>query len=1001
MRNLRKTHHRAAFHQDRVEQDWRKFGFWPFTLAMATIVFTSSTAAESHSRASVYGNNRFEVLSPNLIRLEYSPKRQFVDGPSVAVQSRYGQSSQFSSRQSGGWVEISTAKLEIRYRLGSGPFTSENLSISWSDEQGQHSWKPGDKDDRNLGGVPGDIALRTVPGNERGPLSRNGYFLLDDSHTAVWNSAADWVEPRADQNGQDWYFFVYGRDFKGLLHELAQLLGPIPMVPRYVLGTWFGSRTGYSADEWKRIIRRFREEHVPLDVVTLDSDSTAKVIWAGRDWDREQMPDPPGFFKYAATQGVKVVVNEHYGALTPENCSNFERIRAEMGLPPATREIRHDLANKKYSELYMDILNRPALQQGLAFWWQDGNASANMAGLDPTLWTRYVEYVGTEKITGKRAFVFERLDVPYQKTNATPAWGGHRYGGFFTGDLAAHWPTLGLLIPFNVQAGNMLIPYVINDNPGFTPQVVDAELYERSVQFHALSPIFWWHGIWGMRMPWEYGSQALEIARQFLRLRYSLIPYLYTYSRIAHETGEPIVRGTYLEYPRQEGAYDFRHQYLLGKELLIAPISEPGFGKPVLKEIYLPAGADWFDWFTNKTYEGGKAIAYECPLGRAPIFVKAGTILPLAPQMDYSDERPVDPLTVEVFAGSPASFRLYEDDGTSLNYRKNEYAWTEFTYAPSSTGGQERITIEPAEGHFQGQLDNRSYKIRIHGLLKPSAVYVDSKLLEGNTSDSPEGWTWDDQNRLTTILLPALSVHHQVTVTLEGSGTLASARTLEKIIDFRQRIREIEVTEKLRWGVLLNGEDIKKEPRVLRETEQVEQELDDLIDDPRGLDQVHPDFRSWTSRILRAFVQLPFESNRTVPEIDADAINSTRAIEHATFSPEDVNAMTARLLGCILAAKASRELSPTVIARVDCDFPSGDAPKITYSISFPEEGPIGWSEIDRKLDDYGFMHIRIHAPSPTRPGAHVIRLKVFVKWEGGQMELTRDVQWMSPGDTGS
>jgi alpha-glucosidase (family GH31 glycosyl hydrolase) len=982
-----------------IESDRYGLGLLPLYLVIAILAFASPTLAES--RPLVYGNNRFQVLSANLIRLEYSPKKLFVDRPSVAVQNRSWQNAQFSVRQSHGWIEISTAILQLRYRVGSGAFSAGNLFISWSDQHGQHRWKPGDKDDANLGGVPGDIALRTVPGTEPGPLSRTGYFLLDDSHTAVWNSAGDWVESRADQNEQDWYFFAYGSDFKGLLGELSHLLGPIPMVPRYIFGTWFGSRAGYSSDEWKRIIGRFREEHIPLDIVTLDSDSTAKVIWAGRDWDLEQMPDPPGFFKYAQTQGVKVVVNEHYGALTPENCSNFERIRTAMGLPAGTKEIRHDLANKKYAELYMDILNRPALEQGMAFWWQDGNASANMPGLDPTLWTRHVEYTGAEKITGKRAFVFERLDVPYQRTNATPAWGGHRYGGFFTGDLAAHWPTLNLLVPFNVQAGNMLVPYVINDNPGFTPQVVNTELYERAIEFHALSPIFWWHGIWGLRTPWEYGSQALDIARRFLQLRYALIPYLYTYSRIAHETGEPIVRGTYLEYPDQEASYEFRQQYLLGNEMLVAPISEAGFGERVTKEIYLPAGEDWFDWFSGRIYKGGKVISYECPLDRSPIFVKAGSILPLAPPMDYSDQHRLDPLTIEVFAGRPASFRMYEDDGTSLNYRNGEYSWTEFTYAPSSNSAQHTINIEPAQGHFEGQLDSRSYKIRVHGLSKPAAVYVDSRLVAQDAGLSG-GWTWDDQNRVTSISIPAVSVHRRLNIRLEGSGSFASSETLQRLITFREGVRDVELAEKLKWGVLLKGEDIKKEPRVLRETEQVEQQLNDLIDSV-GVgkpDDGHADFHSWIAQISQAFVQSPFESNRTIPEIDPDAIKSTHAIETATFSPEEVNAMTARLLGCRLAAKVSSELSPIVTVRADCDFHTMNPSQVTYSISLPQSDTPGWAVISRNPDEHGFMNFHIQGPSPTPAGVHMIRLKAMIKFDAGQTEVSRTVKWRSPGDTG-
>src|SRR5215469_2421901 len=233
---------------------------------------------------------RFQILSPGVIRLEYSPHRKFVEAPSVTVLNRQWGAVEVRERESEGWLEISTNKMRMRYRLRSGTFTAANLQISWSDDDGEHHWEPGDKDDKNLGGVPGDIALRVVPGNETGPLSRNGYFVLDDSHTALWNSAGDWVEPRPETDGQDWYFFVYGRDYKSLLHDLEHLLGPIPIVPRYIFGTWFGSRTAYSSDEWKTIIHRFREEHVPLDIVTLDSDSTAKVIWAGRDWDLEQMP---------------------------------------------------------------------------------------------------------------------------------------------------------------------------------------------------------------------------------------------------------------------------------------------------------------------------------------------------------------------------------------------------------------------------------------------------------------------------------------------------------------------------------------------------------------------------------------------------------------------------------------------------------------------------------------------------------------------------------------
>lgn len=965
-------------------------------LWLLSAMFTIS--AKAHAQEHVLsGNARFEFLSPSLVRMEYSSKRKFLDRPSVAVLNRSRGPVEYHTVHSGEWLEISTAKLTLRYRPRLGEFTRDNLLISWSDEDAEHRWKPGDMDDKNLGGVPGNIALRTTPGEEPGPLSRNGYFLLDDSHTAVWNQARDWVEPRPENSAVDWYFFVYGRDYKSLFRELVELLGPIPMVPRYIFGTWFGSRAGYSSQEWKRIISRFREERIPLDIVTLDSDSTAKVIWAGRDWDVEQMPNPPGFFKYARGEGVKVVVNEHYGALTPENCSNFERIRTAMGLPADTAKISHDLANRKYAELYMDILNRPALEAGMAFWWQDGNALANMSGLDPTLWTRYVEYAGTERITGKRAFDFERLDVPYQKANRMPAWGGHRYGGFITGDIPADWRTLNLLVPFNVQAGNMLVPYVINDNPGFTPQVVGTELYERSLQFNALSPVFWWHGIWGLRAPWEYGAEALENARKFLNLRYGLIPYLYAYSRMAYENGEPLARGTYIEYPQQEGAYEFRHQYLLGKELLVAPITEPGFGKPVLKQIYLPSGEQWFDWFTGKIYDGGQVLAYEGALDRMPVFVKAGAILPMAPAMDFSDQQPLDSLIVEVYAGKPGTFRLYEDDGTSLDYRNQQYSWTEFRYTQSHSGEQE-LTIGPAQGHYVGQPRTRTYTVHIHGLLKPRAVRVGDRVLSAaDTPGSPSSWRWDQQTRVTTINLTARSIENPVTVTLEEAGSAAEEQLFEQVLDYRSRVRRVEVAEKIKWGTLLRGEDIKKEPRVLRKTEDIEQQLDELVRRPEKLRQTRPDFQSWASQIVTAFVDQPFESNRTAAEADVDARQSMRSIENAGFNAEEINQMTAELLGCQLEAEAQGSPSPLVVARLDCDRATMPHATVRYELHFPEANAPGWSEVGRSFDGHGFIHFETRAPFPLKPGPHCIRVRAIFECAGRQTEVIRDVEWRNQG----
>ena len=196
----------------------RKLAAAIFVATLLTSCFSpDKTFAADNSASVVNGNVRFQVLSPSLVRMEYSPKSNFVDEASVAVVGR----SDFSgvapkTSEKDGWLTLSTEKMAVSYKLGSGPFSKDNLRIAWSDKSGEHAWKPGDQDAKNLGGVPGTMDGRSmVAVTEPGPLSRNGYYWLDDSRTALFDKATDWVKPRPEKDSLDWYFFVYGNDFAG------------------------------------------------------------------------------------------------------------------------------------------------------------------------------------------------------------------------------------------------------------------------------------------------------------------------------------------------------------------------------------------------------------------------------------------------------------------------------------------------------------------------------------------------------------------------------------------------------------------------------------------------------------------------------------------------------------------------------------------------------------------------------------------------------------------
>ncbi|MHB0998077.1 MAG: glycoside hydrolase family 31 protein [Armatimonadota bacterium] len=828
---------------------------------------------------------RFQVLSPSLIRMEYSAKGKFTDASTVSVLNRCNWPDvEVDIFEIDGWFTISTPHMNLRFRLDSGPFDTDNLEISWDCNGIKHTWHPGDTDDQNLGGLPptmDNIAeLPVVPG----ALSRKGCFLLDDSKSPIRDLDTQWIIPRDDNQSIDWYFFAYGNDYQHMLHQLSHLLGPIPMIPRYVLGAWFTSRAAYSQNQWQMIAERFRDESLPLDILVLDSCSWTNVIWSGYDWDFEQIPDPEGFLRWTKDRGFNVSMNEHYAALTPESDHNFDTIRREMGLPDDTAEIAHDLADKKYANLFMDLLHKPALDMGLAFWWQDGWAPANMDGLDPAMWTREIEYIGSEQITGKRAFIFCRLGS---------AWGTHRYGSYFTGDMFSNWPTLAMNVDAAIKGGNILAAWVNHDVGAIFGVKIDDELYLRWMQFGAFSPICRFHSLWGMRLPWEYGDAGIDCYRKFIGLRYSLIPYMYTYSRIAHKTGLPLVSGMYIHYPNQENSYNYPLQFMFGREILIAPITEPGEGKPVTKDIFLPEGESWFDFFKGDVYKGGLVISYACPLDQMPVFVRAGSIIPMAPPMDFSDEKPVDPLTLDIYAGKPAEFNLYEDDGISLDYRNGNHSSTHISFGHNDLSGDYTIKIGAADGKYDGQPENRRYSIKLHGLLKPESITHNGNVLAQMQDDcSGTGWKWDKQSKVLTIKLSdPLSVYASNDLLIKNAGTFEDYMVQQKALDLLDRVRRVKIEEKIKYAALLGGRDHSKPPRVIRITEQIEQQLIDIVSNPKGSGDNIPDFDGMTKVVINSFTDQPFESNRTIPDINESSRSAGEAITDCTFTQDELEIM--------------------------------------------------------------------------------------------------------------
>ncbi len=422
--------------------------------------------------------------------------------------------------------------------------------------------------------------------------------------------------------------------------------------------------------------------------------------------------------------------------------------------PPG--RIHFDLSNRKQAEVSMHYLHGPLLHQGASFWWVDGGSgAADMPGLDPQLWTNRVFYDHAQQATQRRGFILSRYG----------GWGSERYPAYFTGDTYSQWPVLAYEVAYSVRGGNVLIPYMSHDIGGFHGGKIGFRLYARWLEFGAFSPLLRMHSAHenpregNLRMPWTYGKRGMSLVRKYFTLHTQLIPYTYTYAWIAHTRSLPILRPLYLQNPDAAEAYEHPHEYWFGSEMLVAPVLSASGDRTV----YLPPG-NWVGFFNGKRYGGGTTFTAHYATNQMPVFVHAGAIVPEQPaDFAWSNAKPLDHLIVNVYGSGHGAFDLYEDDGISLDYRKHRYALTPMRY-DGHGDGIHQIRIGPTTGAFDGQVRDRSYEVRIHGIRRPATLAVDGVKVDD--------WRWDAGHATATIGIPPHSIRDRIVVTWRDQGEL-------------------------------------------------------------------------------------------------------------------------------------------------------------------------------------------------------------------------------------
>lgn len=602
---------------------------------------------------------RFTLLTPSLIRLEYSEEGIFVDEQTQVVLNRDFPIFEYDVDETAGSLKIQTESFRLFY--DKKEFSSQGLSVDMKSNYTDfdNRWFYGKEFEtlkgtvRTLDQVDGEVLL------DEGIISKQGYALLDDSDSFIINDQGEKVV----RNGEDidLYFFGYQRKYKEAIKDFYKLTGPTPIIPRFALGNWWSRFWAYTDEEYLNLMDLFRAESIPLSVSVIDMDWHIRDIpkrfgssWTGYTWNKKLFPEPSKFMEALHRRGLKVSLNVHPAdgirAFEDSYPAVAERLKLNVSLEEPAE---FDMTDKNFVESYFKDVHHPLENQGVDFWWIDWQqgSESRKAGFDP-LWLLN-EYHFEDN---KNGLILSRYAGP----------GSHRYPVGFSGDTIITWESLQFQPYFTATASNIGYSWWSHDIGGHMDGSRDDELTLRWMQFGTFSPINRLHSSsspFNSKEPWKFTSQIQGAMKESLRMRHRLLPYLYAENVKLSEDGSAFVEPLYYNYPNDLQAYEYRNQYMFGSELLVTPVVHPTNKKyKFAKEnIWLPKGI-WYDFHTGHRYEGDTELSIFRKIDEIGVFAKAGAIIPMDPNfMETNPNELPEIIEWKVFPGQSNEYHLVED----------------------------------------------------------------------------------------------------------------------------------------------------------------------------------------------------------------------------------------------------------------------------------------------------------------------------------------------------
>ena len=512
------------------------------------------------------------------------------------------------------------------------------------------------------------------------------------------------------------YYFIYGPEMDQIIHEYRTMTGHTPMLPKWAYG-FFQSKDRYkSQDEILEIAHRYREEHIPLDAIVQD------WFW----WKTEG--DPTFNSNYTDIPAeLKILHDEHVHAmisvwgLFDATSQNFQTIASQHWDVPNTHV--YDASNPKARDFYWDNLAGKLFSQGWDAFWLDSaepeeywphmgdailrdkplaiGSGARYTNIFPLMHTSGIQEHWKATTGQKRVFLLTRSAFIGQQRVGATVWSGDVYSTYWG---LSHQVAAGLNFALSgypywtTDVGGYWQPY---DRPPDDP--VYQELYARWFEFGAFCPIFRTHGHRAHNEMWTY-DKVEPILLKYDRLRYRLMPYIYSLAWRVTDQDYTIQRPLVMDWRTDPKTWNIGDQFMFGPSLLVNPVLKQD---ATHRMLYLPDSPVWYDFWSGASVKGGQDVDAEAPLDRIPLFVRAGSIIPLGPEIEYADQKPAGPIELRIFRGANAKFDLYEDEGDTYNYEKGAHALIPLRWSEAN----KTLVIGDRDGSYPGMPEEVSLNI--------------------------------------------------------------------------------------------------------------------------------------------------------------------------------------------------------------------------------------------------------------------------------------------------